>query len=87
MEVRPRIAHPGGATQATTKAGVGVCLHDGDAGIDLARGALAFDVAAPVVAAKAEREAAVAVEAERLGSGHAGYEDKEWLLGWLEKYA
>ena len=75
LEVRPRSVLPRRATQATTKAIIGVRLHDGDARVDLARGPLAFDVTAAVFAAKLEGESAVAVEPKRLGSGERSRED------------
>jgi hypothetical protein len=49
-------------------------LNDGDARIDLARGALAFDVTAAVVAPELEGESAVAIEPQRLRYGGAGNE-------------
>jgi hypothetical protein len=58
------------AAEAAAVADVGISLDLRNAGIDFAARALAFDIAAPIVVAEAERETAV-IESERLGCGDA----------------
>lgn len=69
LEVRARIVVPSWAPQTATKALVRLCLNDRDARIDLARGSLALDVAAAIVATKFESESAIGSDAHRLGGG------------------
>ncbi|MBS0252294.1 MAG: hypothetical protein JSR78_14650 [Proteobacteria bacterium] len=58
--------------ETTAIADIGVCLNLRDAGIDFAARAFAFDVAAPIVLAEAEAEAAI-VEPKGLGRSGASH--------------
>jgi hypothetical protein len=76
-EVRRRIIGPRRTAKAATKALVGLRLDNCDPRIDLARGPLAFDIAAAVTAVELEREPAIAVEPKRLGYGCPANESED----------
>jgi len=71
-----RIIVPAGALQAAAETLVRLCLDDGHACVGVARRALALDIAARVIAAELEREAAL-VEAYRLRGRSAGNDDED----------
>lgn len=75
LEVPARIVVPTGALKTAAEALIGLCLDDRDAGVGVARRALAFDIAARIVAAELEREPAL-VEAQSLRERSAGDENK-----------